>query len=572
MRFQNIIFVLVAALIIGASNSVDIPSVDADERPDMVPPSRNQNFPRPCSASWAFAITSVMATQINVKKVEKFPTTVLSPQMLINCAPESVPFQCSYSGAEVNMDSVLTHLLTNGIADETCSNYVADDSKVCDKINQCKRCYPMSNIFDKPKCEAVSYRAYNLNKFEKITSSLEDPTARNTEILNKMITQISDKINLLCQIKHSDAIFGYRANKSETYTEDAAAVPRFSTWVNVVAVVTRDNGTKSIAFRHSFGENVGNAGIVIINADPVLNSFKIFDNCYALDVNMTPKVTNVVGTSVFDSVTQDKGVKRTGNPSAFYKPTADPIDWRNRGGINYVTPNTNMLTESRCVSGWAQAVASTIADRSYIKRVVAKKPFPRTTPSVQAIINCKKGGTCYGGDTLTLVESIAAWKVPVETCQPYQARNPNDFRCAKEQVCANMADDASKITAYDTYNGFKISNIKVIRGAADIKVALADGPIVCDLYAVDGLRGYKSEGTPNLWKESPDFMRINHAVSILGWGVVGADEYWIARNSWGTEWGDNGIIYIMANANVLGVEASCVSFDAIYEDFTGVSA
>lgn len=31
-----------------------------------------------------------------------------------------------------------------------------------------------------------------------------------------------------------------------------------------------------------------------------------------------------------------------------------------------------------------------------------------------------------------------------------------------------------------------------------------------------------------------------HAIRILGWGVENDTPYWLAANSWNTDWGDNG--------------------------------
>lgn len=37
-----------------------------------------------------------------------------------------------------------------------------------------------------------------------------------------------------------------------------------------------------------------------------------------------------------------------------------------------------------------------------------------------------------------------------------------------------------------------------------------------------------------------------HAIKILGWGEENGVPYWLAANSWNTDWGDNGEGYIFS--------------------------
>jgi hypothetical protein len=44
---------------------------------------------------------------------------------------------------------------------------------------------------------------------------------------------------------------------------------------------------------------------------------------------------------------------------------------------------------------------------------------------------------------------------------------------------------------------------------------------------------------------------IDHCVQVVG---LNADEnYWIVRNSWGTDWGEHGYIYLEAGVNMCGI-------------------
>uniref|UniRef100_A0A8C7URQ8 Cathepsin B n=1 Tax=Oncorhynchus mykiss TaxID=8022 RepID=A0A8C7URQ8_ONCMY len=50
-----------------------------------------------------------------------------------------------------------------------------------------------------------------------------------------------------------------------------------------------------------------------------------------------------------------------------------------------------------------------------------------------------------------------------------------------------------------------------------------------------------------------------HAIKVLGWGEEGGTPYWLAANSWNTDWGDNGFFKIVRGEDHCGIESEMVA-------------
>lgn len=553
---------------------------------------RNQNQPTKCGASWAFAIASSMSDQFNARGHVDFPEVVLSPQMLMTCGSSETNRTCDYS-EEANVkdvESTLNHLLKDGISDESCNNWFANTTKACDNLAKCMDCMNGENIQNEPNCFSRDYHSYKLKDWKSI-SAREIVKDYLKVTRSNIISALNTKGPVLCNIQHSEQIFHHRISKEEIYTEDGQKEANYNTWVSIVGFIDAPDSLEGVAnlwmVRLSFGDSVGRYGYIYLNADENKNNLGILNNCYSLEVDV-----NVELIPNSDKKTAYKGLFRpmisqgfdiTKPRFGFSTATAtkmradegvgndnfEPIFWGNHNGRNYLTWIKNQHIPVYCGSCWAQAATSVLNDRLNINNINKGKTFPKHVFSVQAIINCALGGTCMGGDSGLMWEEAKQWKIPTETCRVYEAKNPERFSCSEETKCMNTSRDDTWNNKQ--YNGIKVLEWKNVRGEHAIKSALQDGPLACSFEVTDKFEEYKPD--PNkrvIYEEFKDFFETNHVVSIVGWDKEDGDsgkEYWIVRNSWGVEYGYNGMFYF-ATGNLLGMEASCVvPTELLYSDW-----
>lgn len=91
----------------------------------------------------------------------------------------------------------------------------------------------------------------------------------------------------------------------------------------------------------------------------------------------------------------------------------------------------------------------------------------------------------------------------------------------------------------------RIAQVENVRGVGDARVDLANGPVVAAIQAQGEVLQYQSGIYNGYCGDQP-----NHFVAIVGWGRTSQGiEYWIARNSWGTAWGEQGHIRIQIDGN-----------------------
>jgi C1A family cysteine protease len=199
------------------------------------------------------------------------------------------------------------------------------------------------------------------------------------------------------------------------------------------------------------------------------------------------------------------------------------FDWRNRGGLNYMPQSPHQGSCGSCVS-----FASMAAVEAQLN-IACDAPDRSFDMSRQFFFSCG-GGSCKNGWKLSAAMSFLETSgVPDTSCMPYTATDGKDVLCSN--ACADHKERAiSDIKTEQVTSGF------IDRDA--IKKALLKGPLIANMILYEDLEFYKD----GIYRHVDGMKLGTHAIVLAGWD--NSDQSWIAMNSWGPTWGQNGFFMV----------------------------
>jgi PKD repeat protein/C1A family cysteine protease len=197
------------------------------------------------------------------------------------------------------------------------------------------------------------------------------------------------------------------------------------------------------------------------------------------------------------------------------------LDWRNHHGKNYITSVKN---QGSCGSCWAFAAVGS-SEAAYAVYNDQNNP---TIDLAEQHLNseCCSAGDCGGGYPGSALSYIRDTGVPDEPCFPYQASNSSCSPCSDWQ--SRVTHIASRSYYYN-------------RPETELMRALQMGPITATFEVFNDFYSYGGGVYEHTWGDSVGW----HAIVIVGYNQ--AEQYWIAKNSWGSGWGESGYFRIRWN-------------------------
>jgi len=190
------------------------------------------------------------------------------------------------------------------------------------------------------------------------------------------------------------------------------------------------------------------------------------------------------------------------------------LDWRSYNGNSYVTP---VKEQGSCSDCWAFATTAALESNKLISNNI---PGLLLDLSEQTLNSCSGAGSCSGGYIDAAANYIRDIGLPIESCNPYTAM---DGICSVS--CSEWMTNPYKITGW----------YKVEPAVEAIKYALYNyGPVVALMSVYTDFYYYGSGVYEHSWGSLEGY----HAVLIVGYDD--AEQCFIIKDSWGTDWGDAG--------------------------------
>lgn len=188
---------------------------------------------------------------------------------------------------------------------------------------------------------------------------------------------------------------------------------------------------------------------------------------------------------------------------------------------------TKVKDQGYCGSCWAFSATEQIESDSIRLGLLTTND----TLSPEQIVQCDKiDEGCDGGNTETAFEYVmSAGGIETESNYPYTSYYDKTGICT-----SNSSDYVVTVSSYT----------KIADEDSMISYVLSTGPLSICLDA-SSWSSYVSGVITTCGTD------VDHCVQAVG---INLDEgYWIVRNSWGTEWGDAGYIYLASGENMCDI-------------------
>merc|ERR1712141_333979 len=236
------------------------------------------------------------------------------------------------------------------------------------------------------------------------------------------------------------------------------------------------------------------------------------------------------------------GYKNAPKPGTVYADIKDikvsdlpaSVDWRDKGAISAVKD------QGYCGSCWAFATAETI--ESYLQinsgNSVEELSAQHITSCTPNELSCGGTGGCQGSIPQLGFVYTQLFGLTKEEDYPYTSGNLG--------VTGNCKYKPSTYDTVATLRGYEVLPRNNLEAVMNHIANVGPLSVAVDASSWSFYGGGVFDGC--------DYNRnieINHAVQLVGYGTESEGDFWLVRNSWGPNWGDNGYIKLKRESTVV---------------------
>jgi cathepsin L len=294
-----------------------------------------------------------------------------------------------------------------------------------------------------------------------------------------------------------------------TETEYRTAFDNFKVTYGKVYLDTEENHRYSV-FKH--------------NLDFV-NSWDAETRGFTVAINKFSDLTKEEFASIYNGMKVTKNYEPVTEPLPVKSGvTGDIVNWVNKGAV---TPIKN---QGQCGSCWSFSATGSMEGEQFLTKGVL------TSLSEQNLVDCSTAqgnDGCNGGLMDQAFEYVITNKgIDTEASYPYTATGPN--------TCVYSASNiGDTISSYQDVTTGSESALETAVNKQPVSVAIDASNESFQMYS--GGVYYEPACSPT---------SLDHGVLAVGYGTdsTGTD-YWLVKNSWGTDWGMSGYIQMSRNKN-----------------------
>lgn len=201
------------------------------------------------------------------------------------------------------------------------------------------------------------------------------------------------------------------------------------------------------------------------------------------------------------------------------------MDWRQSGAV------TSVKNQGSCGSCYSFAATAALEGAFKVKTGTL------VDLSTQQLLDCTSGyGNmgCSGGLMSNCFNYLKSYKMQTLSSYPY---------IGYKSTCKyNSANGKFNVLSY----------VNILKGdvAAHMN-ALVNGPVAVAMAASSSVVSQYRSG---IISSTACGTGLNHGVTMVGYGTENGTNYWIVKNSWGSNWGESGYFRILkSSTNGVGI-------------------